>query len=111
MSFSFGWSWIATCSSAEVANKMENFDGENIDELLEIYQIHQYFPPSKFCIIRYSYFIPIAPAIIPFLFYCANDNITMHEWPCIIYIVTAALIEYLTVLLEYLNLFSEQSKH
>ena len=32
--------------------------------------------------------IPIAPPIIPFLFYCANDNITMQEWLCIIYIVT-----------------------
>ena len=27
----------------------------------------------------YSYFIPIAPPIIPFLFYCADDNITMQE--------------------------------
>ena len=27
---------------------MENFDSENIDELLEIRQIRQYFPPSKF---------------------------------------------------------------
>ena len=32
---------------------MENFDGENIDELLEIHQIRQYFPPSKFCAVRY----------------------------------------------------------
>ena len=31
---------------------MENFDRENIDELLEIRQIHQYFPPSKFCVVR-----------------------------------------------------------
>ena len=30
---------------------MENFDRENIDELLEIHQI-QYFPPSKFCAIQ-----------------------------------------------------------
>ena len=29
---------------------MENFERENIDELLEICQ---YFPPSKFCAIRY----------------------------------------------------------
>ena len=29
---------------------MENFDRENIDELLEICQ---YFPPSKFCAVRY----------------------------------------------------------
>ena len=27
---------------------MENFDRENIDELLEIRQIHQYFPRQKF---------------------------------------------------------------
>ena len=34
---------------------MENFDRENIDKLLEICQIRQYFPPSNFCAIRYSY--------------------------------------------------------
>ena len=28
---------------------------------------------------HYFYFIPIAPPIIPFLFYCVNDNITMQE--------------------------------
>ena len=32
---------------------MENFDRENIDELLEIHQIRQYFPPSKFCAVWY----------------------------------------------------------
>ena len=32
---------------------MENFDRENIDELLKIRQIHQYFPPSKFCAVQY----------------------------------------------------------
>ena len=33
---------------------MENFDRENIDELLpEIHQICQYFTPSKFCAVRY----------------------------------------------------------
>ena len=32
---------------------MENFDRKNIDELLEIRQIRQYFPPSKFCAVRY----------------------------------------------------------
>ena len=32
---------------------MENFDWENIDKLLEIRQIRQYFPPSKFCAPRY----------------------------------------------------------
>jgi len=32
---------------------VENFDGENVDELIKIRQIHQYFPPSKFCAIRY----------------------------------------------------------
>ena len=36
---------------------MENFDGENIDELLEIRQIHQYFPPSKICAVRYAGFV------------------------------------------------------
>ena len=39
---------------------MENFDGENIDELLEIRKIRQYFPPSKFCAIRYLKFMYIA---------------------------------------------------
>jgi len=29
---------------------VENFDGENVDELIKICQ---YFPPSKFCAIRY----------------------------------------------------------
>ena len=33
---------------------MENFDRENIDELLEI---RQYFPPSKICAIRYIDYI------------------------------------------------------
>ena len=33
---------------------MENFDRENIDELLEIRQIRQYSPPSKFCAVRYT---------------------------------------------------------
>ena len=28
---------------------MENFDRENIDELLEICQIHQYFPVKILC--------------------------------------------------------------
>ena len=28
----------------------------------------------------YSYFIPITPSIIPFLFYCVSDNITMQKW-------------------------------
>jgi len=32
----------------------ENFDMENDDELIKIRQIRQYFPPSKFCAIRYS---------------------------------------------------------
>jgi len=32
---------------------VENFDGENVDELIKIRQIHQYFPLSKFCAIRY----------------------------------------------------------
>ena len=45
-----------------------------------------------------------APPIIPFLFYCVNDIITMQDWLYIIYLVIAALIEYLTVLLEYLDI-------
>ena len=32
---------------------MENFDRENIDELLEIRQIRQYFPLSKICAVQY----------------------------------------------------------
>ena len=32
---------------------MENFDKENIDKLLEIRQIRQYFPPSKFSTLWY----------------------------------------------------------
>jgi len=31
---------------------VENFDGENVDELIKICQICQYFPLSKFCAIR-----------------------------------------------------------
>ena len=34
---------------------MKIFDKENIDELLEIRQIRQYFPPSKFCTIQYMH--------------------------------------------------------
>jgi len=33
---------------------VENFDGENVDELIKICQIRQYFSPSKFCAIRYG---------------------------------------------------------
>ena len=32
---------------------MEFFDRENIDELLEIHQIRQHFPPSKFYAVWY----------------------------------------------------------
>ena len=31
---------------------VENFAGENVDELIKNRQIRQYFPPSKFCAIR-----------------------------------------------------------
>jgi len=31
---------------------VENFDGENVDELIKIRQIRQYFSLSKFCAIR-----------------------------------------------------------
>jgi len=34
---------------------VENFDGENVDELIKICQIRQYFPPSKFCAIQYIF--------------------------------------------------------
>ena len=36
----------------------ENIDRENIKKLLEIRQIYQYFPPSKFCAVRYSQHYP-----------------------------------------------------
>ena len=56
------------------------------------------------------FFIPIAPLIIPFVFYCVSDNITMQELLYIIYIadyvILTAVIQHLTVLLEYLNLFA-----
>jgi len=32
---------------------VENFDGENVDELIKIRQIRQNFPPSKFWVVRY----------------------------------------------------------
>ena len=38
---------------------MENLDRENIDKLLEIRQIRQYFPPSKFYAIWYVYYASI----------------------------------------------------
>jgi len=34
---------------------VENFDGENGNELIKFRQIRQYFPPSKFCTIWYMY--------------------------------------------------------
>jgi len=36
--------WRPAERSLAVGNKMENFDGENTDELLKIHQICQYFP-------------------------------------------------------------------
>ena len=42
---------------------MENFDRENIDELLEI---RQYFPPSKFCAVRYKNIMHIYNIIAAF---------------------------------------------
>ena len=33
---------------------MENVEGENFDELGNNRQNHQYFPPPKFCAIRYA---------------------------------------------------------
>jgi len=32
---------------------VENFDRENLDKLIKIRQIRQYFRPSKFCTIQY----------------------------------------------------------
>ena len=55
------------------------------------------------------FFISIAPPIIPFLFYCVNDN-NYHNAGVTIYYLDSrlclliALIEYLTVLLGYLDL-------
>jgi len=34
---------------------VENFDRENVDELIKIHQIHQYFSPSKICTIQYLF--------------------------------------------------------
>ena len=51
---------------------MENFDRENIDELLENCQIRQYFPPSKFCAVWY-----IQHNII-------NNDHTVHATPAIV---------------------------
>ena len=43
---------------------MENFDRENIDKLLEICQICQYFPPSKLCAVRYARFYATPESIM-----------------------------------------------
>jgi len=40
--------WLANGRRLSV----ENFDGENVDELIKISQIHQYLPLSKFCAIQ-----------------------------------------------------------
>ena len=36
------------------------------------------------------FFIFMVPPIIPFLFFCVSDNITMQEWLYIIYIADYA---------------------
>ena len=36
----------------------ENFEGENLDKSINICQVCQYFPPSKFCAIRYVAKLP-----------------------------------------------------
>jgi len=46
---------------------VENFDGENVDELIKI---RQYFSPSKFCAIRYLYFI--SKMVLSYLFFSAD---------------------------------------
>ena len=43
----------------------------------KIYQL--FLPELPKIFTHYSYFIPTAPPIIPFLFYCVNDIITMQE--------------------------------
>jgi len=45
---------------------VENFDRENVDELIKICQIRQYFSPSKFCAIQYFVCQPAGlPAVRP----------------------------------------------
>ena len=58
---------------------------------LKIYRLFLTELPKIFT--HYSYFIPIVPPIIiiPFLFSCVNDNITMQEWQYIICTVTDCL--------------------
>ena len=46
---------------------------------LKIYLLLLFLPELPKIFAHYSYFIPIAPPIIPFLFYCANGYITMQE--------------------------------
>ena len=57
---------------------MENFDRENIDELLEIRQIRQYFPPSKICAVRYTFYYLLKYQMFNFtcdsILTCDNDN-------------------------------------
>jgi len=36
---------------------VENFDGENVDELIKIHQIHQYFPHQNFAPYSISMFL------------------------------------------------------
>ena len=44
--------------------------------MLKIYLL--FLPKLSKIFTYYSYFIPIAPSIIPFLFYCVNDNIIIN---------------------------------
>ena len=54
---------------------MENFDRDNIDELLEIRQIRQYFPPSKICAVRYDKNVILAkPMYIVHTYVSKSDN-------------------------------------
>jgi len=47
------WPGMQMASQTAMRLSSENFYRENVDELIKIRQIHQYFPPSKFCAIRY----------------------------------------------------------
>ena len=52
---------------------------------------------------HYSYFIPIAPPIISFLFYCVSDTSQCKNDLQSRFCLLTALIQYVTVLLKYLD--------
>ena len=67
---------------------MENFDRENIDELLEICQICQYFPRSKFCAVL----LLIMVAILKIILYIRNIITSFHRIIMCQGIITAAML-------------------